>query len=160
MLWKIYVDIYATGEAQFTISPHFSGVLLLKNNSPIFVEKFCGSGEGEEGSNGAWVGYSSPLAQFVLVLLIQQAASSELLPCGISGSSISSFKPVLVSGEGHMVCPRGKLWLVHIFTFPPSVAQAVGRVCSGTGMGELSPLCPPVHPCPGSSTQGKDRAQP
>lgn len=59
--------------------------------------------EGEEGSNGAWVRHSSPVALLVLDLLIHQAASSDLLPPGTSGSSISSFHPlpVLRFGEGH-----------------------------------------------------------
>lgn len=127
--------------------------------------------EGEEGSNGAWVRYASPLALFVLVLLIQQAASSDLLPRGTAGGPISPFHPlpILRFGEGHMMSPRSKLCLLHIFTFPPTRAawdRLWGGSAVGTGcgeVGEVSQLCPPVpvHPCPaGSSTQGKDRGQP
>lgn len=63
--------------------------------------------EGEKGSDGARVRYSSPLAPFVLVLLIQRAASSDLLPRGIAGSWIPPFHlPAChqLWGEKHDIC--------------------------------------------------------
>lgn len=135
------------GEAHFTIPPIFLEFCCYKITPLSFWRSFL-EVEGEEGSDGEWVTYSSLLGLFVLVLLIQQAASSDLLPRGIAGSLIPSFHPCLSSPLGRdMWCPPG------VSSVSPTFSPFLPPDQCGTGcgeVGEVSSLCPPVpvHPRP------------